>query len=170
MLRVAITGPESSGKTSLAESLAAHFAGALVPEYAREYLTGLGRAYTRDDLDVIAKRQLSLEAEAVEASEDGLVIFDTDVFVLKIWYEFKYKTLPEYLDVALSQDRYDLHLLMRPDIPYEQDPLRENPDKGDHLFAVFERELTSRTRPYVIVEGLGEARVERAIAVVEERL
>ena len=55
LIKVAIVGPESSGKTFLAEKLAAHYNCLWVPEYAREYLERLNAPYIQDDVEYIAK-------------------------------------------------------------------------------------------------------------------
>ena len=95
MIKVAITGPESSGKTTLSEQLANHFNVEWVPEFARTYLIETGGAYTQEDLDFIAKGQFE-EMEKVQDRE--LVFYDTDLTVIKIWSRFlpvKKKSLPQ---------------------------------------------------------------------------
>ena len=57
--KVAFTGPESSGKTTLAKWAADHFSCSYVNEYAREYLTGK-KEYSMNDLLVIANEQFEL--------------------------------------------------------------------------------------------------------------
>ena len=64
---ITIVGPESSGKTTLARQLAADLGCPWVPEYAREYLDGLGRTYEEDDLQIIARGQL----EAILSAGSG---------------------------------------------------------------------------------------------------
>ena len=61
LIRIAITGPESTGKTNLAEALALHYNTVWVPEYAREYIANLNRKYTLNDILTIAKRQVISE-------------------------------------------------------------------------------------------------------------
>lgn len=152
MIRIAITGPESSGKTTLSEQLATHFEASLVREYARDYLTSLDRPYTQEDVIHIAQQQLLLEKKAAE-SNPKLIICDTDVLVLKIWFMHKYKGVPEWLEKAIVPNRYALYLLLKPDIPYESDPLRENPEKGWYFFNQFQEELDQYDFPYVIISG-----------------
>ena len=64
MIKVVTTGPESSGKTTLAKALAEHYQIAWVPEYSRDYLNRLNRPYQEEDLLVIAKGQIQREDEA----------------------------------------------------------------------------------------------------------
>jgi nicotinamide riboside kinase len=166
MLRVAITGPESSGKTSLAEALTQHYNAVMIPEYAREYLSELTRPYTIKDLDIISRKQLEMELQAQDQPVD-IIFYDTDVLVLKIWYEHKFNEVPEWLLKTLETGPYDFHLLLRPDIPYEPDPLRENPDKGEYFFNKFLYELNRYGFPYQIVEGPLDQRFNKAKEAID---
>lgn len=156
MIRIAVTGPESSGKTTLASALAETYNAPLVPEYAREYLTGLNRPYTIEDVELIAREQLRREDKL---THHPLVICDTDLLVLRIWFHHKYNVIPHWLQEHSVTNRYTHHLLTRPDVPYEPDPLRENPDLGDYFFDLFRRELESFGAPYTVVEGSPEERL-----------
>ena len=80
-LRIAITGPESSGKSTLTAQLAKHYQTHWVPEYARTYLTFLDRPYTSDDVLLIARRQLMLEEE-IAGQTPGLLFADTEMIVV----------------------------------------------------------------------------------------
>ncbi|HXH19021.1 MAG TPA: ATP-binding protein, partial [Chitinophagales bacterium] len=91
MKKIVIVGPESSGKTFLAEKLAAHFQCLWVPEYAREYLEKLNKPYTKEDVEKIAEGQLRLEDETAAKSK-SLLICDTNLLVIKIWMDHKYGT------------------------------------------------------------------------------
>jgi nicotinamide riboside kinase len=149
MIRIAITGPESSGKTTLAQYLAHEYQATLVEEYAREYLTGLARPYTMADVEEIGREQLRRENEA----GGPLVICDTDVIVLKIWFTHKYGRVPAWLEEAINSSRYTHHLLTRPDVPYEPDPLRENPEAGEYFFDLYRQELEYYEFDFTIIEG-----------------
>ena len=76
--RIVITGPESTGKSTLCEMLAQHYNTAWVPEYAREYLLKHGVTYTYDDLLTIDRRQLALEDEITASTKKGLIFIDTN--------------------------------------------------------------------------------------------
>jgi nicotinamide riboside kinase len=167
--RIAITGPESSGKTSLGLELAKYYQAPLVEEFAREYLTQLDHPYTVEDLEFIAHRQLSLELKSWEQKSD-LVFFDTDLLVLKIWYEHKFGYVPQWIKETFKEDRYDFHLLLRPDIPYENDPLRENPDKGEYFFSLFKEELTNLDWPHIVIEGAYPERFTKAKKAIDSMI
>lgn len=164
MIKIAITGPESSGKTTLAELLAHEYGATLVEEYAREYLSVHPGSYAEEDLDRMARQQLALE----DAAKGRIVILDTDVLVLKIWYEDKYHHLPEFIGRRLRHNTCDLHLLMKPDIPYVEDPLRENPNRRDYFFRLFRENLEALHWPYLIIEGDLTSRVEKAKSAIDQ--
>ena len=91
MLRIAITGPESSGKTTLASALSEHYKVFFIPEFAREYLEKTKGKYTLEDLDSIARGQL----KSLLSCENKIIICDTDFSVLEIWSQYKYKNVSE---------------------------------------------------------------------------
>ncbi|HJN64556.1 MAG TPA: ATP-binding protein [Flavobacteriales bacterium] len=147
MLKIIVTGPESSGKTTLCKALSEHFKIPSTEEYAREYLNNLGREYKEEDLIEIAKGQLQ--------SETNSQLLDTDLITIKIWSEYKYgksdKWILEQIEKQKSENRY--YLLCRPDIPWEADPLRESPLNRDELFKIYKREIEELGHDYLIIEG-----------------
>lgn len=164
---IAITGPESTGKSWLSEKLAAYFKTVWVPEFARDYLEINGLNYTIDDLVKIAKGQVNSTSHA-EKSNQGIIFYDTELVVLKIWSEVVFKKCPVYIEEMLTQQNYDLYLLCYPDIHWEFQPMRENPDNREYLFELYEKELKKRNLNYRIVRGIGEERLQNAITFVNE--
>ncbi len=167
--RISITGPESSGKTWLAENLARYYNTFFVEEYSREYLEIHGADYVLEDVINIAKGQLERENEVAQKSKN-LLFCDTDLLVTKIWCEVVFGSCPEWIENQFSKHVYDLYLLCCPDIPWEPDPLRENPDDRDQLFELYQSVLIENGLPFKIVRGLGEVRLENAITFVSEIL
>lgn len=164
---ISIIGPESTGKTTLAKQLAEHLSAALVHEFAREFLTELGRPYGQADLLTIAEGQWAAEQQAL-AYDNPTVVCDTDLTVIKVWSDAKYNaTDPTIIDLMHRQPER-LHLLMRPDIVWEPDPLRENPDDRDELFERYLLLLDDLNADYAIVDGLGEARFANALRILGE--
>ena len=167
--RISITGPESTGKSWLAENLARHYSTSWVPEYSREYLSSLGRPYRPEDIVNIAKGQLRIENEAALKS-DSMLFCDTDLLVNMIWSEFKYGHCdPWILDQAMIH-RYDLYLLCNIDLPWEADPLREHPDKRKILFDLYQNNLEKMDVKWVVISGTGNERLMNAIKAVESAL
>ncbi|GAA4499969.1 AAA family ATPase [Hymenobacter ginsengisoli] len=167
MRRISLTGPESSGKSTLARQLAAHYGTVFVPEYARQYLEENGPGYTLADLEAIAHGQLAAE-DAAASQATGLLVCDTDLLVIKIWAENAFGTCPGWVLEELARPRYALTLLLAPDLPWTPDPLREHPDPAQrwHFYELYRQELAQRNWPFVEINGLPEQRLTQAVAAV----
>lgn len=169
MIRIAITGPESTGKSELAESLARHYQTFWVPEFARDYIAGLNRPYFYDDILVIARKQVQSIQNAVNKSNLFLFV-DTELIVCKIWCEFRFGKCHPWILKSLEKQDFDLYLLMDIDLPWQPDPQREHPDKRDKLFQLYLTELNDRHFPYEIVRGIGNERLGNAIGYIQKYL
>ena len=160
MLRIGIIGPESSGKSTLARQLAEAFDASFVSEYAREYVERLDRDYTYNDVVTIAREQIrQLDAD----HSSPLVFFDTELIITKVWFEYKYGHCPDFVDEYLRLHPLDFYLLCAPDLPFEEDPVRENPNIREELFARYLELVKESGVPYFIVTGTGEQRVRNAM-------
>jgi nicotinamide riboside kinase len=156
MKRFAVTGPESSGKTTLAIALSEQYDGIFIPEFARAYLEQKNGIYSIEDLDWIAEKQLALWEER---SAEKLLFCDTEMLVLKIWSEFKYRTCSRFILEAFRNQQFEHYFLCRPDIDWEEDTLRENPEDREELFERYLSELKKQQIPFTIVEGALENRM-----------
>ena len=167
---VAVVGPESTGKTTLALELAAAFDVPCLAEYAREYLeerlerTG-DASYDEEDLATIAHEHMRREADFVRSAGRGGVI-DTDLIVMLIWWNERFGAAPRWLHNGIARQPKRLHLLCRPDLPWRADPLRESEHDRERLFEVYRSLLTNLHLPFAIVTGQGRARLESAHAAV----
>ncbi|AMM51450.1 ATPase [Rufibacter sp. DG15C] len=169
MKKIAITGPESTGKSTLAAHLAAHFQAPWVPEYARHYIAELTRPYLAHDLDQILKGQLH-RWKAAEASNPHLLILDTEALVMKIWSEHAYGQASSYILQELDKQQIDLYLLLNVDLPWEPDPQREHPHLRQYFYEWYKRELQQRNAPFVEISGTHHARFQAAVHAVEQIL
>lgn len=123
MMRIGIIGPESTGKTTLAKELAERYQGIYVPEYAREFVEKKGSTeVTWDELCEIAKKQI----ERLAIRDEGLVVFDTELIVTKVWFDYAFGRWPEWLDEAIKQYPMDVYVILYPDLPWVPDPARSN--------------------------------------------
>jgi NadR type nicotinamide-nucleotide adenylyltransferase len=123
MMRIGIIGPESTGKTTLAKELAERYQGIYVPEYAREFVEKKGSTeVTWDELCEIAKRQI----ERLAIRDEGLVVFDTELIITKVWFDYAFGRWPEWLDEAIKQYPMDVYVILYPDLPWVPDPARSN--------------------------------------------
>jgi NadR type nicotinamide-nucleotide adenylyltransferase len=162
---ISITGPESTGKSSLAEALARHYDTVWAEEYARGYLAGTGGRYGYEDIVKIARGQVHLENKRKE--EAGEFLFcDTDLLVCKIWSEFRYGKADPWIIRMLEEHRYDLYLLCDIDLPWQDDPLREHPTRRKELFDLYLYELKRLKFPFAVVSGTGRARADHAISII----
>lgn len=164
MTTIVVTGPESTGKTTLARDLAESFSAPVVAEAARAYLDerDLIGSYQPGDLLRIAHLQRSSEQAASNANE--LVICDTDLQVVSVWWAERFGPAPASLQSAYAaqSDRY--YLLCRPDIEWEPDPQRESRANRSHLFNLYEEDLVARQLKYSEVCGHGRERIELALS------
>lgn len=165
--RIAITGPESTGKTWLTQNLATHFNTICVEEFARKYIENLQRPYIFEDIEIIAKQQLEEETLATTQARNYLFI-DTDFFVTKIWSEFVFQRCSPWITSQLNTHVYDLHLLCDIDLPWEYDPQREHPDKRRELFNLYQAALEKSNRPFEIISGDGKDRLNSALKALEK--
>lgn len=169
--KIVIIGPESTGKSTLTAALAAHFGEPWVPEYAREYLERLDRSYQFDDLLSIAKGQLELEDRMLKSANEFLFC-DTDLHVLHVWSESKYKKVHPWIQAQIAARKYDLYLLTDIDIPWEPDPQREHPDPEmrTYFFNWYRALLEQNGTPYGIISGNNRERLSRSIDFIEKYL
>ena len=169
MFKIAITGPESTGKSTLSEKLAHHYNTNFVPEYSRSYLENFVGQYTENDVVEIAKGQHNLILEE-EKKSSKILIADTEIVVCKIWVEYVFKHSNKVIDEILKQQDFDLYLLCDIDLPWVYDPLRENPDIDERkeLFEIYRNTLEQMKVPFEIVSGDDEVRVNNAIKVIEK--
>ena len=165
--KIALIGPESTGKTTLCRQLAMHFGTQWVPEFARDYISGLNREYTLDDIVRCAREQLRLESELIKTAKRFLFC-DTEMIIAKVWCEDVFEIIPGELQVMVSAQKYDLCLLTLPDLPFLQDDVRENPHRREYFFEWYKRELEEAGYNYAVIGGTGETRLSNAIDVIRQ--
>jgi NadR type nicotinamide-nucleotide adenylyltransferase len=160
--KVAIIGPECTGKSALSAFLADYYKASWVPEYARGYIDNLVRPYNESDLLAIAHGQMRLEDEWPRDS-NKLLICDTNLYVIKIWSEFKYGHCHTEILKNIASRKYDLYLLTYIDIPWQDDPLREHPNKREELYQLYLKDMQAQSVPFVEIRGERDSR--RALAI-----
>ncbi len=172
MIKIAISGPESTGKSMLSEALAKTFNGILIPELAREYVEQLSGPYTFEDVCTIAQRQISQELEIEQQNNKGFnfVFFDTDLIITKVWFIHRFAEIPEFLTERMKQPFIDFHLLCSPDLEWIPDPVREHGTDRDYFFNWYEKEIQQTNKPYAIVRGVGEQRLNNAVNAINDFL
>jgi NadR type nicotinamide-nucleotide adenylyltransferase len=166
-IRIAITGPESTGKSAMAQALAKQLHGTLVPEYARFFLGKYGSEYTPADILWIARAQLAYENQ-LSKNASGILICDTDLLVCRIWSEFVYGNCPPALKRLEEQSVYDFTLLMNIDLPWVADPLREHPERRNELLELYQKALDDSGRTYHLISGIGNQRMNHALEAIQK--
>ncbi len=155
MFRVGIIGAESTGKSTLAKYLAKRYNGILIPEYAREFVEQKGTTeVTWEELCEIAKHQIE-EMERLQDTGDGLpVFFDTELIVTKVWFEYAFHRVPEWLEEAIKRFPMDVYLLTYPDLPWVPDKARSNGSDAIRMELTerYETEIEALGIPYYIIE------------------
>jgi NadR type nicotinamide-nucleotide adenylyltransferase len=176
--KIVVIGPESTGKSTLCEGLAAHYHSDWVPEYAREYLLVHGMQYRYEDLSTIARGQLALEdgmatalaaRPADPAQRDTPLFIDTDLYVMKVWSEFVFGRCETWILEEIARRPYDAYLLCRTDLPWVKDELREYPDLANRekLFHIYRDILINQATPWVEIGGQADERLQQAIEAVD---
>lgn len=151
-LRLAFTGPESSGKTTMAKWCAQEFSLTCIDEFARVYLANQS-SYIQKDLDFMAQEQVA------QWPKNGFVA-DTEIHVFEVWSKVKYAEVSPIISQLLNAQHFDHYFLCAPDIPWEADPLRENPHDRLQLFEMYQNVLEENKRRYTILAGSFENRQE----------
>ena len=164
--KIVLLGPESTGKSTLTKELAEHYQTRFVPEYARQYIEELDRAYDEADLLKIAREQIQLEEQA-NLKPNRFLFYDTNLITIKIWSDFKYGRTDPWILESLKTRSYDFYLLVDIDLPWECDPQREHPEQRQELFDLHKNHLVLNRLPYWVISGVEEQRLQNAIEVIE---
>ncbi|NRF38609.1 AAA family ATPase [Pedobacter foliorum] len=165
--KIAIVGPESTGKSTITQQLAKQYNTLWVPEYARYYCAALTEPCNLQDEVNMFHGQLALEDSILAIAEKDLIFCDTTFITVKIWSDEVFGETPQIVLDALPKYNYDLYLLMDIDLPWQEDPLRDFPHKREHFLQVWHKELNTLNAAYVIVSGQGDDRLNNAITAVE---
>ena len=162
IIKIAVVGPESTGKSTMSEYLAQHYRTVWVPEYARDYCAALTEPPTWQDEINMFYGQLALEKEYLPKAKK-LLICDTTFITVKIWSDYTFGRSPQEVLDELPKHPYDLYLLLSIDLPWEEDPLRDFPHMRDHFMEVWYKELKELHANYAVISGEGTERYERAV-------
>jgi NadR type nicotinamide-nucleotide adenylyltransferase len=169
IVKIAVIGAESSGKTWLCEALAKYYKTAWVPEYARAYFHDSDiYNYTLEDLIVIAKKQVELENELIKKA-NRFLFCDTTLITLKIWAILEFKHTPAYIEEQLKEVKYDHYFITDNQMPWVHDSLRQNKHSRDLLFQMNETEAKKTGIPYTVIEGEDNKRLTNAVKILDSK-
>lgn len=173
-IKIVLFGPESTGKTTLAKQLAAHFKTEWVPEYMRTYLQEKWNRKTekisKEDLLPIAEGQITSENKLAKKANNFLFC-DTNLLELQVYCEYYYSGwCPLEIKKAAENQQYEFYFLTDIDVPWTPDDLRDRPNDRSAIFSNFEEALVSRKLPYKILSGSEEKRLLTAIETLQKHL
>ena len=166
--KIVIVGAESTGKTILCAQLAKHYKTVYVPEYARTYFEKHDiNNYGTSDLEIIAKKQLELEAQYL-LKANRFLFCDTSLITIKIWSTLKFNKVPNFITKSIKSNDYDLTLISNNDVPWVADSQRKNEGLREHLFKLNKHELQKLNVDYNIIKGVDEERLKNTIKVIDD--
>ncbi|MBS7229994.1 DUF4301 family protein [Flavobacterium psychroterrae] len=170
IIKIALFGPESTGKTTLAKQLAEYYETEWVPEFARDYLQQKWEENqhicVEDDMLPIAYGQVALENIKL-ASAKKYLFSDTNLMVTKVFSEVYYGFCDPFLNEAALEHEYDLFFLTDIDVPWEKDDIRDTSEGRETVFSVFKQTLIDAKKPFITLSGDKESRLEKAIAIID---
>ena len=168
-LRVVVSGPGGTGKTTLTRRLAGHFGVPWSAEAVRTYLDRKGAPLTYRDVAPIARLQIAME-DAATAQAAALVFHDTDLVSTCVCSRHYYGDCPGWVHRLASERRADLYLLCAPDVPWVADGLqRDGRHQREQVHALLQRDLQQRKCRVVSVHGVWEERRHLALQAVNDQ-
>jgi NadR type nicotinamide-nucleotide adenylyltransferase len=167
--RIAILGAESTGKSTLAETLARHYGTVWVPEYLREFVDSMGRVPFEDDQLAIARTQRAREDAMARLMEaDSLLFCDTTPLMTAVYSRVYWGRAPAALLELEAAHDYALTFVAAPDLPWVPDGLqRESETVRMRVHETLLAVLRERGIGYTLVEGDVADRVKRVEAVID---
>lgn len=167
---ICLHGPESTGKSTLAEALGQTLDAEVVPEYGRLWCETHGAETSMADLITIAsEHRTRIHAARARALEDGRawLVLDTDPVMTAVWARMLYGRPDPFFDEI--ENTADLYVVPDIDLPWINDGLRYLGGEAERqrFMALSIAELEQRHLPYVIVSGEGPRRLEMALAKVK---
>lgn len=168
LVKIAVVGPESTGKSTMAKFLAEKLHTFCVPEYARYYCQDLKNQYTLEDEVNMYYGQIALEEAIVTQVKNSILVCDTTILTVKIWCDHLFHTTPLIVTNEIEKRKYDLYLLMDIDLPWEDDPLRDFPHEREHFMHIWKNELETLQANYQIISGTGTTRLENGLKAFQQ--
>jgi nicotinamide riboside kinase len=171
IVKIALFGPESTGKTTLAKQLALHYKTVWAPEFARDYLQEKWDKCKHicdiSDMLPIAFGQIQLENEKLAVAKKYLFC-DTNLLVTKVFSELYYNFCDPLLEKAAQEHQYDLFFLTDIDVPWEKDDLRDQKEGRESVFEMFKQSLIDNKKPFVMLSGSKDSRLKEAISIIDD--
>jgi NadR type nicotinamide-nucleotide adenylyltransferase len=169
VIRVVLTGSESTGKSTMASELARHYGAPLVPEFVRAFAEARSGVIEFSDHGPIARGQMALEDEYI-AKRDALLVQDTDLLSTVVYCRHYFGRCPEWIEEAAAARRPDLYFLCEIDVPWVADGVRDRGDRRDEMQALFRDEVRATGVHVVTLDGDRGTRLATAVAAIDSLL
>jgi amino acid adenylation domain-containing protein/thioester reductase-like protein len=169
LVKICIFGPESTGKSTLAEKLAEHYKTAYAPEFAKELIFARNGNIAIDDIPRIAQGQLKNETEAAKTA-DRILFCDSDLITTTIWSERLFGQCPQWIRDAADLQEYAIYLLMDIDTPWVADVHRFLPEERQAFLEKCRSELDGRKIQYTKLSGEWDHKFDAACREVNKLL
>jgi NadR type nicotinamide-nucleotide adenylyltransferase len=167
--KIAVVGPESTGKSTLSQLLARHYRVPWVPEYARYYCAALtGECTLQDEINMF-HGQVALEESVLATTDTSFIICDTTFITVKIWSDEMLGETPQIVLDSLKTRTYDFYILLDIDLPWQDDPLRDFPHLREHFMEIWHQELQALQANYVVISGTTD-RFQNAVNAIDRFL
>lgn len=163
--RIVLTGPESTGKTTLAAGIASALGAPLVAEAARQFAESFPGPLSELTVAPIARLSIRLEEAAIAqaATPPPLIVRDTDLVSTVVYARHYYGTVSPWIEEEALAHRGDLYLLCAPDLPWVADGVRDRPAEREEMFESFAETLRRIGARVVVVRGVGRERLGVAL-------
>jgi NadR type nicotinamide-nucleotide adenylyltransferase len=169
VIRIVLTGSESTGKSTLASELARHYGAELVPEFVRAFAETKGSPIDFGDHGPIARGQMALEDQSM-ARATHLVVQDTDLLSTVVYCRHYFGKCPAWIEQAAAERQPTLYLLCQPDIPWTADGVRDRGHMREEMHEMFRHAVTASGAPSVALRGSREQRLAEAIETIDRLL
>lgn len=166
MIKVVVTGSESTGKTTLAEQLGRHYDAPVAEEFVRRYAANRKEPLGFGDHGPIARGQMAAEDAAI-ARAGPLVVLDTDLVSTVVYCEHYFGRAPAWIVDEARSRAGTLYLLLRPDVPWIADGVRDRGERRDEMHALFARQLRELRLTVVEIGGTWDARFAAAVRAID---
>ncbi len=172
VIRVVLTGSESTGKSVLARELADHYDAELSPEFLRDYAIGKGSALDFTDTEPTARGQIALEDEHATRSTRAtkLLVQDVDLLSTVVYAHHYFGRCPEWIEQAARDRRPDLYLLLEIDVPWVPDDVRDRETRREEMQQLFRNAVAESGSPYTVIRGSWDQRLRLSIDAIDRLL
>jgi NadR type nicotinamide-nucleotide adenylyltransferase len=169
LVRVVLTGSESTGKSVLARQLADYYDAELTPEFVRDFAKNKGAAVEFSDTDEIARGQIALEDERANSAR-RLLVQDTDLLSTAVYSAHYFGRCVDWIEESARARRPDLYLLLEIDVPWVRDDVRDRETRREEMQQMFRNAVAESGAPFIVIKGDWGERMTLATEAIDKLL